>query len=85
MFGYMSAKEAKAQGFTHHGKYFGIPVWLGNPEQEGMAVAAKWAPMEHVLTLFHYIEGFMRAVLFPDDRPVFQFLQGPRITEGETK
>lgn len=79
MLGYMTASEAKSQGFTHHGSYFGIPCWIGNPEQEGMMVATKWAPMEPVMTAFHYIEGFMRSVLFPDDPPCFQFAVGGKI------
>lgn len=79
--GYMTAREAKAQGFTHHGKYFGIPVWIGNPESEdgGMTVATKWAPMEYVMTLAHYVEGFLRSTLYPEDPPQFQFLLGPEI------
>jgi hypothetical protein len=81
MLGYMTAKQALASGFTHHGKYFGIPLWVGNPDDPngGMLVAAKWAPMEYVMTAFHYVEGFMRSVLFPEDEPMFQFLIGQPI------
>ena len=78
MLGYMSAKQAKAQGFTHHGKYFGIPVWIGNPGEE-MMVATKWAPMEYLMTVFHVIEGVMRDLLHPEDEPSFQFLVGAEI------
>lgn len=77
MLGYMTAKEAKAVGFTHHGKYFGIPCWIA--PDNGFIVATKWAPMEHVMTVAHYIEGFFRAVFFPHDEPVFQFLLGEEI------
>jgi hypothetical protein len=84
MLGYMTAKEARSHGFTHHGSYFGIPVWVGNPERAddvgGVMIATKWAPMEYLMTVFHYIEGFMRAVLFPDAEPRFQFQVGPEIT-----
>lgn len=81
MLGYMTAKEALENGFTHHGKYFGIPVWVA-PDEDFM-VATKWAPMEHVMTAAHYIEGFLRSVFRPDDEPVFQFLLGPAIAVGE--
>jgi hypothetical protein len=81
MLGYMTAKEAVANGFTNHGKYYGIPVWIADDE-EGLMVAAKWAPMEYVMTAAHYVEGFMRSVLFPDDEPAFQFLVGQPI-EGD--
>lgn len=81
MLGYMTAKEAVASGFTHHGKYFGIPVWVA-PEKDFM-VATKWAPMEYVMTAAHYIEGFLRSVFHPDDEPVFQFLLGAKIEVGK--
>lgn len=77
MLGYMTAKEAVAHGFTHHGKYFGIPLWIA-PDKDFM-VATKWAPMEIVMSLAHYVEGFLRSVFFPDDEPVFQFLLGQEI------
>lgn len=77
MLGYMTAKEALSHGFTHHGKYFGIPVWVA-PEKDFM-VATKWAPMEYVMTAAHYVEGFMRSVLFPNDEPAFRFLLGAPI------
>lgn len=81
MLGYMTAKEAVANGFTHHGKYFGIPIWVA-PDKDFM-VATKWTPMEYVMTAAHYVEGFLRSVFRPDDEPVFQFLLGPEIEAGK--
>lgn len=81
MFGYMTEKEAIAHGFTHHGKYFGIPIWVA-PDTDFM-VATKWAPMEHVMTVAHYIEGFLRAVFHPGEEPVFQFSLGKEIEVGK--
>lgn len=76
----MTAKQAKGQGFTHHGKYFGIPVWIGGLEDsDGLLVAAKWAPLECLMSLFHGIEGLLRDIFFPDDEPCFQFLMGREI------
>ena len=72
MIGYMTEKEAVKNGFTHHGKYFGIPLWVA-PDKDFM-VATKWAPMEYVMTAAHYVEVFMRSVLYPNDDPTFQFL-----------
>lgn len=71
--GCITAAEAQARGFTHHGKYYCIPVWLA-PENPDFPVATKWAPMEYVMSMFQYIEGFMRSILFPDDEPCFQFV-----------
>jgi hypothetical protein len=81
--GYMTAREAKAHGFTHHGKYFGIPVWIGNPDSTdgGMLVATKWAPMEYLMTAAHVVEGVLRSTFYPQDEPTFQFLVGDRIKE----
>lgn len=81
MFGYMSAREALANGFTHHGKYFGVPIWVGDIDNEAgtLLVAAKWAPMEHVMTLLHHVEATLRPLLFPDEPPSFQFWVGAPI------
>jgi hypothetical protein len=77
MLGYMTAKKALENGFTHHGKYYGIPIWVA-PDKDFM-VATKWAPMEYVMTAFHYFEGFLSDMFFPDSEPTFQFLLGPEI------
>lgn len=66
----MSEKEAANKGFTHHGSYFGIPVWLA-PENPDFPVITKWEPMEYVMSLFIYIECFIRELC--DDEPSFQF------------
>lgn len=79
MLGYMTSKEALAEGFTHHGKYYGIPLWVA-PHADFM-VATKWAPMEYIMTAFHYAEWFIRSVIYPEDEPVFQFLVGEPIKE----
>lgn len=81
MLGYLPATEAKAQGFTHHGKYFGIPVWLGDPDSEAPMVAAKWAPLEFAITVASHIEGTLLWLFFPEREPAFQLLVGRRIEE----
>lgn len=79
MLGYMTKREAVANGFTHHGWYFGIPCWIA-PES-GFMVATKWAPFEYVMTAFHAIEQFLRLLFLPNEDPVCQFLVGPRIEQ----
>ncbi|MHA6234269.1 hypothetical protein [Pseudomonas fluorescens group sp. PF-69] len=76
MLGYMTAREAKAEGFTNHGKYFGIPVWIGDPEGDFM-VATKWAPMEYLMDVAHRIEGMIH--MMRGTEPSFMFLLGPEI------
>lgn len=70
LLGYMTEAEAKASGFTHHGSYYGIPLWVGDPWGE-CVVAVKWAPMELVMSLFHCIEEAMNLML--GNEPSFMF------------
>ena len=73
MLGYMTERQAKANNFTHHGSYYGIPVWIGDPHGE-FRVATKWAPFEFLMSAAHGIEGFLRAMFFPDSPPAFRFV-----------
>lgn len=82
LLGYMTAREALRDGFTHHGSYYGIPVWVAIDGPDGLVVAAKWGPLEYVMTVLHYIEGILRTVFYPDDEPTFQFLVGKPIDGG---
>ena len=78
---YMTSKEAKENGFTHHGSYYGIPCWIGGVDGD-FQVATKWAPLEIVMTAFHYIEGFMNDML--GNTPSFMFkLYGEIDKDGE--
>lgn len=76
MLGYMNEKQAKAEGFTHHGSYYGIPVWIGDPEGDCM-VATKWAPLEWLMTLWHHVEGICHAMRGTE--PSFMFKVGREI------
>lgn len=71
MLGYMSAAEAKKEGFTHSGSYWGIPLWI-NVDKD-FTVATKWEPMEYVMTLCHVIDGLFQSIFFPNDAPGFVF------------
>lgn len=61
MLGYMSESSAKAEGFTHHGKYYGIPIWVGEPYRECL-VATKVSWMDPLMVLFHHIEGLCHSI-----------------------
>lgn len=74
MLGYMTEKQALKHGFSHHGSYYGIPIWIGGIESGGPMVAVKWAPFDFLMDVASVIEG----VLFPlvhgaDDEPHFMF------------
>lgn len=77
--GYMTATEARAEGFTHHGSYYGIPLWIGQVDGEAPLVATKHIAMEPVMSLFHILEGLVRAVCWPDEEPGFLFKVGKEI------
>lgn len=81
MLGYMTEREAKQDGFTHHGNYYGIPVWIGDPHGE-FRVATKWAPFEYLMTLAHVIEGFLLDMFYPEDEPAFRFVIKKPIQEA---
>lgn len=50
---YISEKEAKGLGFTHHGYAYGLPVWV---DPESITIAIKFFPFEY---LFDIIEVFL--------------------------
>lgn len=54
---YMRQEEALANGFTHHGEMYGVPCWVGDVDAEGPMVAAKWGPLEHVISVGHWFLG----------------------------
>lgn len=82
--GHVTAAEARSMGFTHHGSYYGIPLWLGNVASpvEPLMITVKWQPLDLLLTPFHCIEGAVQALMYPDDPPFFQFKVGAEI-DGE--
>lgn len=77
MLGYMTAKEAKNNGFTNHGSYFGIPCWIA-PEKDFM-VATKWAPMELLMSIYHVVESLIASTFYPNDEPCFRLMLGDEI------
>lgn len=61
--GYMTAQHTLTEGFTHHGKMYGVPCWIGEPDGFAPMVAAKWAPMELMLSLGHWVTGWTMALM----------------------
>lgn len=79
LIGYMTEKEAIENGMTHHGYYYGIPLWIA-PDKDFLT-ATKWAPLEIMMTVFHIAEGALQSIFFPDRERGFMFLLGPKIGE----
>lgn len=57
MLGYMTKKQALKNGYTHHGSYYGIPLWMGDLNTDCPMVSAKFEPLEwFVMPLVTFIE-----------------------------
>lgn len=80
MLGYITKQEALELGMTHHGSYYGLPVWIGPAETEdGCRIYTKWQPLDYMIGVFCFIENIMRSILFPEDEPMFQISIGKEI------
>lgn len=78
MLGWMTKKQAIKEGFTHHGSYYGIPLYM--TEGDMPIVCPKHYAFEYLMDLAMVIEG----LLFPlihgaDAEPVFMFKIGDKI------
>ena len=74
---YITPDRAVEMGFTNHGRYFFLPIWI--TDESCPLVTPKCPFLEPVMIAIHYIEGFVGTVLYPLDEPYFQFLIGARI------
>ena len=79
MFGYITEKKAVTYGMTHHGLYYWIPIWISQHSGSGFSCCAKWIPLDYMIPMISSAEMFLRAYLFPDNEPCFQFKIGKRI------
>lgn len=80
MLGYMTEKEALLKGFTHHGSYYGISLWV--LPNEAFVVAAKWGPLEYLMPITMAIEQIIVGILYPDQEPSFMFKTGKAIDDS---
>jgi hypothetical protein len=77
MLGYMKAAQAKDYGFSHHGSYYGIPIWISDPGSDAPMVATKWAPTELLMSVLHHVERICHAMRGTE--PTFMFSVGREI------
>lgn len=78
MFGYMSADEARSNGFTNHGSYYGIPLWI--TDSDVPTVCTKWSWMEWMIDIAMHVEGFLFPIVHgADAEPCFMFKIGKSI------
>lgn len=75
MFGQINKKEALGYGATHHGSYYGIPIWI-NPETS--LAFPKNNMLEPLMLVFAWIECFIKTII-PNSDVNFQFTVKERI------
>lgn len=56
LFGFMTEEKAKELGFTHHGSYFGVPIYIGDPYGQCM-VTTKHPLLDPLFDLMSVFEG----------------------------
>lgn len=73
----MTKADALRRGFTHHGRMYGVPIWIAEPYSEGPMVAAKFSPFELWLSFGTLVVQFMHMI--DEDLPGFPIAVGREI------
>jgi hypothetical protein len=77
-FGYMTKAKAIDLGFTNHGRYYFLPIWIGDVTGEFMCTP-KLQPLNWLMDIMHDFEAAARSHLYPEDEFSFMFHVGPEI------
>ncbi len=85
MFGFINEETAAKLGLTHHAGYYGIPAWYAAEGENAGTLMPKWAPMGFLIIAALHVEGFMRAILYPEDEPVIQITLKKKIKRDNNK
>ena len=72
MCGFVTEQEAAEKGFTHHGKYYGLPVWIAPDGPDGAVVEPKCRIFGWMIGAICYLEIIFRIIMYPRHEPVFQ-------------
>lgn len=76
MLGYITKKQAKNIGITHHGSYYGIPLWMGAIDGDSPMVFAKFYPFEFFLIpLITFIEQTINSIKGRPEMYMFKVLK----------
>lgn len=82
--GFMTKHEALSEGFTHHGSYYGIPLWM--TETDEPMICPKHILLEPVMDLFIAIEMFLFPLVHGEDAdPVFRFVIKSKIEVDDAR
>ena len=77
MLGQISKEEALGYGATHHGSYYGIPIWI-NPKTN--LAFPKNDMLEPLMIVFSFIECFIKSII-PNSDLNFQYTVKERIED----
>lgn len=80
MLGFLTEKTALDRGYTHHGRIFGIPAWLGDLDTECPVVAGKHMALDALIFVAEALFGLFIFLTQPED-PAYPILVGPPIQE----
>ena len=70
----MNHEEAKQEGYSHYGSYYGIPVYLAEIDNvNGPIVEAKYEFTEGWIYPIAKVEIFLKSILLPNYVPEFCF------------
>lgn len=76
MLGYITEKQAKKLGATHHGSYYGIPIWMGDVNGECPLVLAKFYPFElFLIPIMTFIEQAINDLRGNENMYMFKVLK----------
>jgi len=62
----MDKNKARSVGFTHQGKYYGIPLWITHSATP--MIAAKWYPLQVMVTLLQFVESHLQIAMLVDGK-----------------
>lgn len=84
MFGWMTEREANKVGMTHHGSYYGIPLYM-NDDQDIPTIYGKHVLYDYLIILATMFEDIIRVTMFPEDEPGFLIRRGKKINPAPTE
>lgn len=78
----MSKQEALAAGYTNHGAYYGIPIWIDMDDPACPAVQCKYVLMDWLFDIAGVLEAAFRSLTCPNEPYGFTFFVGESIKNG---
>jgi hypothetical protein len=84
LIGYVTKKKALALGFTHHGSYWGIPIYMDD-NNDCPTICAKWIPLYCLFPLVEFFEFFLFFIFCQGEQTYFRFTKKRKIVLQDKK